>query len=101
MCKRNRGGFESSRAEKKLVEEYIISSFLDARHISLYQDFFSYLMDGVRFDRLKENVYNAGTYSSYNAHVMLLLLFTQNLFLEVLLIFLDLTGFSSRPKQVI
>jgi hypothetical protein len=99
MCKRNRGGFESSRAEKKLVEEYIISSFLDAPYLSLSALFL--LIDGVRFDRLKENVYNASTYSSYDAHVMLLLLFMQNLFFEALLIFLDLTGFSSRPKQAI
>ena len=56
----------------------------------------------MRFDGLKANVYSASIYSSYDAHVMLLLLlllFMQNLFFEALLILLDLTGFSSRPKQ--
>jgi hypothetical protein len=71
------------------------------RHISLSGLFL--LIDGVRFDRLKENVYNASAYSSYDAHVMLLLLllFMQNLFFETLPIFFDLTGFSNRPKQAI
>ena len=54
MCKRNRGGFESSRSEKKLIEEYTISAFLDAPYLSLSALFL--LVDEVRFDRLKENV---------------------------------------------
>lgn len=79
----------------------MLSSFLDAPYLSLSALFL--LIDEVRFDRLKENLYNASAYSSYDAHVMLLLLllFMQNLFFEALLIFLDLTGISCRPKQAI
>jgi hypothetical protein len=73
------------------------------RHISVSALFL--LIDGVRFDRSKENVYNASIYSSSDAHVMLLLLLFMIIhaepFFERLLIFLDLTGFSRRPKQAI
>jgi hypothetical protein len=75
MCKRNRGGFESSRAEKKLVEENTLYPHFLMRAIYLSLSGLFLLIDGVRFDQLKENVYNAGTYSSYDAHMMLFLLF--------------------------